>query len=353
MVDMRVFNKKPFLIADISINLFEFAKEEKISSIEAAKFLIDEAKSCGIDAVMFQSYNVENIISRDANAYVDLDVESPNFYFDSLRDYDKFGVGEFKELATYCKDIGMVFLSTPHDEESVEYLDEFMDVYKISSSDLTNIPFIKLVASKNKPILLSTGGATLLEIKNVVKAIEDVSTCDIVLMHSILSFPTEYEDANLLMIKDLEQNFPDYEIGYSDHTRPDGNMMVLTAAFNYGATVIEKHFTFDKKLKGIDSDYAMDADDVITFKKNILFLSKISGRKNKQPLICESLTRKEIRKSVVAKVDIKKGDLIKESDITFKRPGTGISPSEVDEVIGKVAVNDISKDSLINFEMLK
>ena len=348
---MRVFNKTPFLIADISINLFEFANMEEISAMEAAKFLIDEAQSCGIDAVMFQAYDVENIISRDANAYEDLLVDSANFYFDSLRPYDKFGVGEFKELATYCKEIGMVFLSTPHDMESVDYLDEFMDIFKVSSSDLTNIPFIKHVASKNKPIILSTGGATLVEIKDAVRAIEDVSTCDIVVMHSILSFPTEYEDANLLMIKDLEQNFPDYEIGYSDHTRPDRGMMVLTAAFNYGATVIEKHFTFDKNLKGIDSEYAMDADDVIAFKRNILFLSKISGRKNKQPLICESLTRKEVRKSIVAKTDIKKGDIIKGSDITFKRPGTGISPSQVDEIIGKVAVVDISKDTLINFDM--
>ncbi|MBQ2654363.1 MAG: N-acetylneuraminate synthase family protein [Methanobrevibacter sp.] len=348
---MKVFNKTPFLIADISINLFEFANQEKISAMDAAKFLIDEAQSCGIDAVMFQSYDVENIISRDTNAYGDLLVDSANFYFDSLRPYDKFGVGEFRELATYCKEIGMVFLSTPHDMESVDYLDEFMDIFKVSSSDLTNIPFIKHVASKNKPIILSTGGATLVEIKNAVRTIEEVSTCDIVVMHSILSFPTEYEDANLLMIKDLEQNFPDYEIGYSDHTRPDKSMMVLTTAFNYGATVIEKHFTFDKNLKGIDSEYAMDADDVIAFKRNILFLSKISGRKNKQPLICESLTRKEVRKSIVAKTDIKKGDIIKESDITFKRPGTGISPSQVDEIIGKVAVVDISKDTLINFEM--
>lgn len=350
---MKVFNKNPFLIADISINFFEFANAEKISAMEAAKFLIDEAQSCGIDAVMFQSYNTEDIVSRDSEAFKDLIVDSPNSYFDSLKKYDKFGVGEYRELSKYCREIGMVFLSTPSDIGSADYLDEFMDVFKISSSDLTNIPFIKHVASKNKPILLSTGGATLVEIKNAIKTIEDVSTCDVVIMHSILSFPTDYNDANLLMIKDLARNFPDYEIGYSDHTKPDENMLVLTTAFNYGATVIEKHFTFDKKLKGIDSDYAMDADDVIAFKKNILFLSKISGRMNKQPLICESLTRKEIRKSIVAKNDIKKGDIIQESDIAFKRPGTGISPMEIDDVLGKTAICDIPKDRLINFQMLE
>lgn len=349
---MRVFNKTPFLIADISINLFDFADQEGISAMEAAKFLINEAKSCGVDAVMFQSYTAENILSRDVVAFQELINNSPNFYFDSLKKYDKFGVGEFKELASFCREIGMVFLSTPHDVEFVDYLDEFMDIFKISSSDITNIPFIKHVASKNKPILLSTGGATLLEIKNAIRTIEDVSTCDIVIMHSILSFPTEYADANLLMIKDLERNFPDYEIGYSDHTKPDENMMVLTSAYNYGATVLEKHFTFDKKINGLDSSYAMDADDIITFKRNILFLSQISGRKNKQPLICESLTLRETRKSIVAKVDIEKGNAIKESDITFKRPGTGISPLNVDKVIGKIASMDIPKDTLINFEML-
>ena len=280
---MKVFNKTPFIIADISINTFDFADKEEISAIEAAKFLIEEAKLCGVDAVMFQAYDAENIISRDGVAFKDLIIDSSNSYFDSIRKYDKFGVGEYKEISQYCQEMGIVFLSTPHDFDSVDYLDEFMDIFKISSSDLTNIPFIKYVASKNKPILLSTGGATLAEINNAIKAIEDVSTCDVVIMHSILSFPTEYDDANLLMIKDLVKNFPDYEVGYSDHTKPDKNMMVLTTAFNYGATVIEKHFTFDKSLKGIDSSYAMDADDVIAFKRNILFLSKINGRINKQP----------------------------------------------------------------------
>lgn len=350
---MRIFNKTPFLIADISINLFEFADRENISYLESAKFLIEEAKSCGIDAVMFQSYSTENLISRDESAYENLRIESPDSYFDFIKQYDKFGAVEFKELAAFCREIGVVFLSTPHDFESVDYLDEFMDIFKISASDLTNVAFLKHVASKNKPILLSTGGSTILEIRKAIKTIEDVSTCDIAIMHSVLSFPTEYVDANLLMIKDLAQNFPNYEIGYLDCTKPDKNMMVLTTAFSYGATIIEKHFTFDKKLEGFDSAFAMDGDDVIAFKRNVLFLSRINGRMNKQPLICEAHTQKEIRKSIVANADIKKGDIIKEEDITFKRPGTGISPSKVDEVCGKTACRDIPKDSLIYFEMLK
>ena len=228
-----------------------------------------------------------------------------------------------------------------------------MDIYKISSSDLTNIPFIKYIASKNKPILLSTGASTLNEIKAAVNAIEEVSTVDIAIMHCVLSYPTSYEDANLLMIKDLAENFPDYEIGYSDHTKPDENMAVLTTAYNYGATILEKHFTVDKSLKGNDHYHAMDPDDVIKFRWNVHFLSKINGMKNKQPLICESSSRRQARRSIVAVRDIEKGEVISKDDLTFKRPGTGIYPSELDNVVGKTAKIDISEDTLLDFDMLE
>lgn len=350
---MIVFNKKPFLIADISVNFYNLAREEEISYLEAAKYLIEQARDCGIDAVMFQSFSAENVLSRDSSAYDRLDVDSINSYFDDFKKYDVFGVGEYKQLSEYCHSIGMVFLSTPLDFESADYLEEFLDVYQIASSDITNIPFIQHIARKNKPILLSTGAATIMEIQNAVRAIEEVSTVDIVIMHSILSFPTDYRDANLLMIKDLALNFPEYEIGYSDHTPADDEMLVLTTAFNYGATVIEKHFTFDKNMESDDSCYAMDPDDVIKFKRNVLFLSKINGRINKQPLICESYARKEFRKSIVADRDIGKGEVIDSSDIAYKRPGTGIEPFRTDEVIGKTATEDILKDSLITFDKIK
>jgi N-acetylneuraminate synthase len=350
---MKIFNKYPYLIAEIGVNFYDIAKKEGMSDMAAAKFMISEAKECGVDAVKFQSYKAETIASRNSPAYWDLSEEPTTSQFELFKKFDKFGVGEYRELAQYCQEIGIKFLSTPFDFESVDYLDEFMDIYKISSSDLTNIPFIKYIASKNKPILLSTGAATLNEIKQAVNAIEEVSTVDIAIMHCVLSYPTAYEDANLLMIKDLAENFPDYEIGYSDHTKSDENMMILTTAYNYGAVILEKHFTLDKTLPGNDHAHAMDVDDVLKFKDNLNFLSKISGRINKQPLICESATRKEIRRSVVAKKDIAKGKVIEKSDIAFKRPGTGISPTDVGDVIGKVATVDILEDTLIDFEMLQ
>ncbi|WP_296861752.1 N-acetylneuraminate synthase family protein [uncultured Methanobrevibacter sp.] len=338
---MNIFYKKPYLIADIGVNYYDIAQKEEISAMEAAKLMILEAKKAGIDAVKFESYKTENIISR-------------NFpeQFDLFKKYDEFGRDEFFELSEYCNELKIKFLSTPLDYESADYLDEFMDIYPIASSDLTNIPFIQYIAKKNKPMLLLTGAATLNEVKIAVRAIEEVSTVDIAILHSVLAYPTDYKDANLAMIKDLAQNFPNYEIGYSDHTKPDSNMFVLTAAYNFGADIIEKHFTLDKSLPGNDHSHSMDPEDVMIFKTNIGFLSQIKGMKNKQPLICESLAKRDARKSIVLTKDIKKGDVITSDIIAFKRPGIGISPAEIDDVVGKTALVDIAEDTIIDFDML-
>ena len=338
---MNIFYKKPFLIADIGVNYYDISEKEEISIMDAAKLMILEAKKAGVDAVKFESYKTENIISSQFKEQ-----------FELFKKYDEFGRDEFFELAEYCSELKIKFLSTPLDFESVDYLDEFMDIYSIASSDLTNIPFIQYIAKKNKPILLLTGAATLNEVKRAVRAIEDVSTVDIAIMHSILAYPTDYRDANLAMIKDLAQNFPDYEIGYSDHTKPDSNMFVLTTAYNFGADILEKHFTLDKSLPGNDHSHSMDPEDVMVFKTNIGFLSQIKGMKNKQPLICESSAKRDARKSIVITRDIKKGDVITSDLLTFKRPGIGLSPAEIDEVIGKTALVDIPKDTLIDFDMI-
>ena len=316
---MNIFNKYPFLIAEIGFDFYNLAEKYDMSDMDAARYMIDEAQQCGVDAVNFQLFN-------------------------------KFSAEEYRELADYCRKIGITFMSTPFDFESADYLDEFMDIYRISSSDIINIPFIKYVASKNKPILLSTGASTLNEVKHAVNAIEEVSTVDIAIMHSVLSYPTAYEDANLLMIKDLAENFPQYEIGYSDHTEVDENMAVLTTAYNYGAGILEKHFTIDKTLPG--TGYAMDPGDVVKFRWNVNFLSKLNGRKNKHPLICESSSRRQVRKSIVSKRDIKQGEVISDNDLIFKCPGTGIYPSEIDSVVGKTARVDISKYSILDFDMI-
>ena len=184
---MNIFNKYPFLIAEIGVNYYDIAEKEEISNMEAAKLMILEAKKCGVDAVKFQSYKADTIASKNSPAYWDLSEEPTTSQYELFKKFDEFGAEEYRQLADYCNELGIMFMSTPFDFESVDYLDEFMDIYKISSSDLTNIPFIKYIASKNKPILLSTGASTINEIKQAVKAIEEVSTVDIAIMHCVLS----------------------------------------------------------------------------------------------------------------------------------------------------------------------
>jgi len=350
---MNIFPNNPFLIAEIGVNYYDIAKKENMSNIAAAKLMIKEAKVAGADAVKFQSYKADTIASKNSPAYWDLNEEPTDSQYNLFKKFDSFGKEEYKELAEYCKEIGIMFLSTPFDFDSIDYLDEFMDVYKISSSDLSNIPFIKAIARKQKPVILSTGASTIDEVKLAIKTIEDEGNRKIGLMHCVLSYPTEYEDANLLMIKYLKDNFPNYDIGFSDHTRPDDKMLVLTTAYLYGANIIEKHYTLDKTLKGNDHYHGMDPKDIKTFKDNVNFIKKINGQYNKVPLPCEGESRKQARRSIVANQDIAIGEEISEDKLTFKRPGTGISPSDLDKIIGKKAKISIKEDDLINYDYLE
>lgn len=331
---MNIFNKQPFLIAEISFNYKSLVSDD-FSFFEVVKLLVKQAKESGVNGINFH--------------IGDSDFAHCNFSESDLKDNLTFE--EYEQLADCCHDNGLTVIVTPGDFNVVDSLDDFIDAYKISASDLTNIPFIEYVASKNKPVLLSTAAATINEIGQAVNSIEDQSNFKIALMHSVLSYPTNLEDANLSMIKDLSDNFKDYNIGYSDYTKSDNNMFVLTTAYNYGAIILEKFFTLDKSLEG--QEYSMDSDDVRIFKLNVGILSKINGFKNKQPLICESSSRKNLRKSIVAKRDIKVGDIIDESDVEFKRPGTGISPAEIKNILGKTASVNIDKGSLIEFNMFE
>ncbi|MDR0900981.1 MAG: N-acetylneuraminate synthase family protein [Methanobrevibacter sp.] len=349
---MKIFSKSPFLIAEIGVNYYDIAKKENISNMDAAKLMIKEAKNAGADAVKFQSYKADTIASKNSPAYWDREEEPTSSQYELFKKFDSFGKEEYYELSSYCKNIGIMFLSTPFDFDSIDYLNEIMDFYKISSSDLTNIPFIKAIAKKQKPIILSTGASSLEEIKIAIEAIEEEGNEKIGLMHCVLAYPTRYEDANLLMIKNLKKLFPNYDIGYSDHTKPDDEMLVLTTAYLYGANIIEKHYTLDKTLKGNDHYHAMDPEDIKRFKLNISFIDKINGQYKKEPLECEKEARKQARRSIIALRDIAIGETITEDMLTFKRPGTGISPSEIDKIIGKPVKIAIKEDELLSFDMI-
>ncbi len=355
---MKIFDEKPFLIAEIGVNYYDIAKKENISNMDAAKLMIKKAKEAGCNAVKFQSYKADTIASKNSPAYWNLNEEPTTSQYELFKKFDSFGKREYKEIAEYCKKIGILFMSTPFDFNSIDYLDEIMDIYKISSSDLTNLPFIKKIAKIGKPIIISTGASTLEEIKVAIETIENENEnytngkSSIGIMHCVLSYPTINSDANLLMIKNLKDLYPNYEIGYSDHTKPDENMLILTTAYLYGATILEKHYTLDKTLKGNDHYHGMDPEDIEKFIKNINLIKEINGQYNKVPLSCEEESRKQARRSIVALKDIEVGEIITEDKLTYKRPGTGISPNKLDKIVGKKVKRRIKEDDLILYDML-
>lgn len=343
-------NRDFFLIGDIGVNYYDIAKKNDISNMEAAKLMIQEAKNAGLDAIKFQTYKAHKIASRNSPAYWDTKEEPTASQYELFKKFDSFNEQEYRELYNFCRDINIKFLSTPFDFESANYLEDMMDIYKISSSDLNNIPFIKHIALKNKKIYLSTGASTMEEIKKAIEVCETAGNSNLCIMHCVLSYPTKFDDANLLMIKHLKDEFGDkYEIGYSDHTKPDKNMLVLTTAYLYGATIIEKHYTINKTLKGNDHYHSMDTDDIIKIKNNISFIKTISGKYNKNVLPCEKESRKQARRSIVALKNMDTGHIISKNDVTFKRPGTGIPPSEISNILGKRVVTTIKEDDLISY----
>lgn len=344
---------KPFIIAEIGVNYYDIATQHNISLIDAAKLMVLKAKEAGADAAKFQSYKAGKIASKNSPAYWDTTEEATKSQYELFTKFDKFDKAEYEELAEYCKEIGIEFMSTPFDFESADYLEGLMNCYKISSSDLTNIPFIKHMAKKGKAIMLSTGAATIEEIEEAVRCIENTGNKEICIMHCVLDYPTKNENANLNMIKDLKEKFPGYLLGYSDHTRPDKSMLILTMAYEFGATVIEKHFTLDKTLVGNDHYHAMDVEDLIRFNDNINLLNMIKGEKDKKPLECEQAARKQARRSIVLKRDMEKGEIITEDDVEFKRPGTGISPKDLNLVVGKRVLVDIKEDIALQWEMIE
>lgn len=343
---------RPYVIAEVGVNYYDIAIKENIGLLDAAKLMIKSAAKEGADAVKFQTYKAEKLASKKSPAYWDKNEEPTSSQYELFSKFDKLGLEEYKELASFCESQKITFISTPFDFESSDYLNELMPIYKISSSDLTNLPFIEHASKKGKPIILSTGAATIGEIEEAINTVLKTGNKQICLMHCILDYPTDYNDANLNMIKHLEQVFPNCLIGYSDHTKPDESMLTLTTAYIYGAKIIEKHFTLDKELKGNDHYHSMDLKDLRRFVKNIDLLQKIGGQYYKCPLDCELNARKQARRSIVTRVSLKKGEIITKEKITFKRPGVGISPVDLDKVLGRRVKEKIDKDEIIYWSQI-
>jgi len=329
----------PYIIAEAGVN--------HEGDIDLAKRLIDEAAEGGANAIKFQTYKADTIASKNSPSYWDTSKESTKSQYELFKKYDKFWKGEYERLRRFCDDSDIEFLSTPFDIESARFLNDMMDVFKISSSDITNRPFIEFLCGFNKPIILSTGASYLHEIQQAVEWI-DGKKVPVALLHCILNYPTEDENANLGMIRDLKTKFPDKLIGYSDHTLPN-DMKVLEMATLLGAVILEKHFTHDKTLPGNDHYHAMDKDDIKKFHRKMERTFTVLGDQKKHPLPTETPARENARRSLVAACDILQGSTITPEHLTWKRPAQGISPSAFALVLGKTAARDIAEDELLHW----
>lgn len=334
--------KKPYLIAEAGVN--------HEGSMDLAKRLIGEAAEGGADAIKFQTYKAETIAAKNSPAYWDTTKESTQSQFELFKKYDKFWKTEYEDLKNSCDSCGIEFISTPFDMESALFLNDLMDVFKISSSDITNRPFIEYICQFEKPIILSTGASYLHEVMEAVEWIEGYGN-QLVLLHCVLNYPTKDENANLGMILDLRQHFPNKLVGCSDHTVP-GDMKVLETATLLGARILEKHFTYDKTLPGNDHYHAMDKEDLKVFKQNLKRVFELLGSFHVVSLEVEQEARKNARRSLVTKCFIEKGRKVLTRDLTWKRPAHGISPKDINEVVGKRARVDLEEDSILQWSDL-
>jgi len=332
----------PYVIAEAGVN--------HGGSMGLARRLIDEAAAGGADAIKFQTYKAETIASRHSPYYWDITKEPTRSQFELFRKYDKFWKKEFEALKKHCDKRGIEFMSTPFDTASADFLNDLMDVFKISSSDITNKPFIEHMCRFRKPIILSTGASTLKEVREAVGWIGAYKN-KLVLLHCVLNYPTEDKNANLGMILDLRRLFPKNIIGYSDHTLPR-DMKTLETAALLGARILEKHFTYDKKLPGNDHYHAMDKDDLLVFRRKMQRTFSLLGRFEKAPLASEEPARANARRSLVAKRDIPEGRKISVQDLTWKRPAHGMSPRDIAAVLGRRARRVIKEDEIIRKDMI-
>lgn len=336
---------RPYVIAEIGVN--------HGGSIELAKHLIDLAKIGGADAAKFQSYKADRLASRHSPSYWDTSKEGTLSQHELFKKYDSFNAKEYELLARHCESMGIDFLSTPFDDGAIEFLDPLMSFFKIASADITNTPFLRKVAKKGKLVVLSTGASTLAEIDNAIEVLNKNGCPEIVLLHCVLNYPTENPNAHLRMIQGLHRAYPNYHIGYSDHTMPDEVMTSLLIAHLLGATVIEKHFTHDKTLPGNDHYHAMDVEDLKKFIGMINLSHELLGKdEHKKPLETEYVSRENARRSIVINANLSAGHVLTEGDLICKRPGAGISPIHWDEVVGMSLMESLNEDHILTWRDL-
>ena len=336
-------SSKVFIIAEAGVN--------HNSSLDLAYQLIDVAKDAGADAVKFQTFKAENVVSRlaDKAEYQKKTTGSDKSQLEMIRKLE-LSFDDFIKLKKYCDKKGIMFLSTPFDHQSIDFLYNLVDIYKIPSGEIINGPYLKHIAAKNKSIIMSAGMANLGEVEEAINTIREVnSKAKISLLHCTTNYPTPYEEVNLKAMQTLAAAFK-LPVGYSDHTL---GIEVPVAAVAMGAKIIEKHFTLDKNLQGPDHKASLEPDELKEMVRAIKNIEVALGNGIKKPDKSEIEIMKVARRSLIATRDVRVGEIIKESDIAIKRPGTGILPKFKEIVIGMKLINDIRQDEPFRWENFK
>lgn len=313
--------------------------------IKLAKKMVDVAKQAGVDYIKFQTFSPEKLVSKYAQK-AKYQKENTNSDESQLKMLQKVALSksEFKQLKEYCSEVGIGFISTPFDDDSINFLEEFdMDFWKIPSGEITNLPYLEKIANTGRKVIMSTGMCEVEEILNAISVLENNGTNDIVLLHCNTQYPTPYEDVNLKAMYAIEKA-TGKPVGYSDHTQ---GIEVPIAAVAMGAVVIEKHFTLDKGMDGPDHKASLEPDELTQMVSSIRKIEKALGDGKKEPSESEKENINVARKSIVASKTIKKGTVFSEDNITVKRPGNGISPMRWYDVIGQTAMRDYEEDEMI------
>lgn len=325
---------KTFIIAEAGVN--------HNGSLDLAKKLVDVAKSCDCDAIKFQTFIAKNVVSKFAKKaqYQITNTKNDENQLEMIKKLE-LSFADFSELKKYCDKKDILFLSTPFDLESIDFLADLkMPIFKIPSGEITNLPYLRKINSLKTKVILSTGMANLEEIEIALKILKD---SDVSILHANTQYPTPAEDVNLLAINTIKDKFK-VNVGYSDHTL---GIEIAIASVAIGAKIIEKHFTLDKNMAGPDHIASLDPSELKAMVLAIRNIEKAFGDGIKKPSKSESSNIAIVRKSIVAKTKITKGDIFSEKNITTKRPGSGISPMKWDEIIGLVALKNYEEDELI------
>lgn len=314
--------------------------------MEIAKKLIDVAKESGADIVKFQTGMPHKVTSKYAKQaeYQTVNTKIEESQLDMLKKLHFPTYEAFEEISDYCKEVGIEFLSTPFEVESVQYLSGLdMNYWKIPSGEITNLPYLLEIAKTPKPVILSTGMSTMEEVETAVAFLKEHGLNDISLLQCTTEYPAPYEDVNLRVIPEMAKKFG-VKVGLSDHTP---GIAVSTAAVAMGASIIEKHFTLDKELPGPDHKASLEPQELKDLVTAIRQVEMAMGNGIKEVSASERKNIAIARKSIIAKRDIKKGEILSEDNLTTKRPGNGVSPMKWFDVIGTEAIRDFKEDELI------